>query len=299
MTLPNFFIVGAAKAGTTSFFEYLAQHPQVYVPFCKEPHYFSRAPHPAIAKNDAEYEKLFAESAGSKAVGEASVTYLADPEAAGRIHRLIPGARIIVFLRHPVKRAYSAWWQMYNLGYENLPFEDALDKEQERFDSASFRGTCPVHYTFYLYFRNGCYAPAVQRYVDLFGRDMVKVYIFEQAVSRLEETCRDLFSFLDIDSRFKPDLKVHNASQVARNRTMQQLLADPPGILKRGFDAMPIQMRRALYKPLKALYWFNTKKAERPVMDGAVKQNLAQQYKPHIHDVEELLKLDLHDWYTV
>jgi len=297
MVLPNFIIVGAAKAGTTSFFEYLAQHPDVYVPFCKEPHYFSDAPHPALVKNDKEYAELFSAGKDKKAVGEASVTYLADENAAFRIKELIPDVKIIIFLRNPVARAYSAWWQMYQLGYDNLGFAEALQAEAERERSHEFRASCPVHYTFYQYFTNGLYSSQVKRYLDLFGKDQVKIYIFEEAVRNLRETCRDLFSFLGIDPHFEVDFKIYNASQVARFEGLQKTLADPPVFLKKIYDAMPLAVKKSIYKLLKSFYWANTKTVKRPAMDAAFKQELLKRYLDDIQKLESVLNRDLRLWY--
>ena len=297
MVLPNFLIVGAAKAGTTSFFEYLAQHPDVYVPFCKEPHYFSDAPHPALVKNDLEYAELFVEGKDKKAIGEASVTYLADEEAAFRIKKLLPDVKIIIFLRNPVARAYSAWWQMYQLGYDDLDFKEALKAEEKRESSHEFRYSCPVHYTFYRYFKNGLYSSQIKRYIDLFGRDRVKIYIFEEAVKNLKETCRDLFLFLGIDSDFEVDFKIYNASQVARFKVLQKTLADPLPFFKKIYDSMPLTVKKTVYKFLKLLYWTNTKTVKRPAMDTALRQELLKKYLSDIRELEKILNCNLGLWY--
>ncbi|RKY80403.1 hypothetical protein DRQ07_05510 [candidate division KSB1 bacterium] len=297
MALPNFLIVGAAKAGTTSFFEYLAQHPEVYVPFCKEPHYFSNAPHPKLAENDEEYEKLFDGVKNEKAIGEASVTYLADPEAPFKIKNLIPDVRIIIFLRNPVNRAYSAWWQMYQLGYDNLDFQGVLEAENQRDTSEKFRSECPVHYTFYQYFKNGLYFAQVKRYFELFGEDKVKVYIFEEAVKNPEHICRDIFKFIGVNPGFTPEFKVYNASQVARFKKVQKILANPPGFIKKGFDSLPIGLKQTIYKPLKSLYWLNTKKQSRPVLDKNLKEELMKRYLPDIKKLEGLIGRNLMIWY--
>ena len=138
MTLPNFLIVGAAKSGTTSLFEYLAQHPEVYVAVCKELHYFSDAPYPKLANSDKEYENLFVGIINEKAIGESSVSYLSDTEAPYRINKLLKDVKIIILLRNPVDRAYAQWGHMYRLGYEKLTFSQGLSQEASRIKSESF-----------------------------------------------------------------------------------------------------------------------------------------------------------------
>src|SRR5882672_9220913 len=116
MKLPNFFIVGAPKAGTTSLYYYLSHHPEVFMSPVKEPNFFSYDEtvkqnlyhkEKGVGKFE-EYRQLFASSNGHhKAIGEASVSYLFYPSVPQRIHELVPKAKIIISLRNPVERAYS------------------------------------------------------------------------------------------------------------------------------------------------------------------------------------------------
>src|SRR5215210_5286768 len=120
LTLPNFIIVGAAKAGTTALYWYLSEHPAVYMSPVKETFYFAYGVdeagrllygdpevHRFPVKTLREYEALFAAAGDASAIGEASPIYLECPQSAGRIRELIPAARIVASLRQPVDRAYS------------------------------------------------------------------------------------------------------------------------------------------------------------------------------------------------
>src|SRR3712207_1803805 len=125
MTMPNFFIIGAQKAGTTSLYHYLKQHPQVYMSPVKEPFFFNheigpdgevlkerfggpgRSRNPKFA-NLEEYCTLFEAVRDEEAIGEASVLYICVPGTAERIERYAPGAKAIALLRDPADRAYSA-----------------------------------------------------------------------------------------------------------------------------------------------------------------------------------------------
>ena len=131
MTLPNFLILGAQKAGTTSLFDYLGQHPEVYPSPIKETHFFDhggvrqtyagpvRIPGPKI-KSLEEYEGLFDGVRDEKAVGEATPTYLYLPGVAERIRHHVPEARLIAILRDPVERAYSGYQHAVRNGRERL-----------------------------------------------------------------------------------------------------------------------------------------------------------------------------------
>ena len=136
--LPNFIIIGAAKAGTTALYWYLSEHPAVFMSRVKETNYFAYGVddagrllygdpdvHRFPVKSLAEYEQLFAEAGAAPAVGEASPIYLECPQAPGRIQELLPAARLICSLRHPVERAYADYL-MY-LWRRGRRFEPARD----------------------------------------------------------------------------------------------------------------------------------------------------------------------------
>src|SRR5579859_3390407 len=120
-TFPNFFIIGAARSGTTSLEEYLCQHPDIFITTKKESHFFAADRFPPtfkgpgddrlnerVIRDEESYGQLFADKQGTKAIGETSVFYLCYPHSAERIAQAVPDAKIIILLREPVARAYSA-----------------------------------------------------------------------------------------------------------------------------------------------------------------------------------------------
>jgi hypothetical protein len=136
--LPNFIVIGAAKAGTTSLHWYLAEHPQVFVTPAKDPSFFAYGVdaegrllwgepefHRFPVRTVDEYERLFAGAGDAPAVGEVSTMYLECPQSAARICKLLPAARIICSIRHPVDRAYSDY-VMY-LRHRGRRFDPARD----------------------------------------------------------------------------------------------------------------------------------------------------------------------------
>src|SRR5690242_16429130 len=129
--LPNFFIVGAARAGTTSLHGYLSQHPEIFLTERKDSHFFTAHHFPGTGPGDEtvnrrvihdeeQYLQLFASARGKKAIGEASPFYLCLPEAAERIARAVPEAKILMILREPVARTYSAYTLLARDGRETL-----------------------------------------------------------------------------------------------------------------------------------------------------------------------------------
>ena len=218
---PNFFLVGAAKAGTTSIWQYLQGHPEIFMSdTAKEPHYFlwaeeqnsfdlgdwQRVEKPYHSSWDA-YLKLF-EGAGEPVVGEASVFYLAHPSAPQKIHARCPDAKILMVLREPVSRAYS-WYNFNRMRHEEScpSFRAALERELASEN---------------LYYANqyiglGLYADQVQRYIGTFGRDRVKVVLFDDLRADASAVLRDVFEFLGVDPncsidttrQLNPTLKRH------------------------------------------------------------------------------------------
>ncbi len=183
MTLPNFLIIGAAKSGTTSLYVYLMQHPEIYMSPVKETHFFSfdseskmtKGPgdpiHKAITDFN-EYQALFDGVTDEKAIGEASTSYLYRPEAPGRIHKILPDAKLIAILRNPADRAFSAYMHVVRDERETAKdFAEALSYEENR----KAAGWEPIwHFT-----SVGHYYEHLKRYYDLFHPDQIKVYLHE------------------------------------------------------------------------------------------------------------------------
>src|SRR5437588_7141599 len=171
---PNFLIAGAAKAGTTSLHDYLGQHPDIYMSTFKEPNYFV----PGYAYEDWEdYLALFAGARGETAVGESSTGYLYCEESPLRIKSTLGDVKIILILRNPARRAASLYWWMVREGYENAPsFADALERESSRARDPDFRANCPQFFPDYLYYTTGLYSEQVERFLETFGPDSVRIY---------------------------------------------------------------------------------------------------------------------------
>ena len=149
MTLPNFFIIGAAKSGSTSLYHYVKQHPQIYMSPLKEPKFFALAgekldfPGPGDQENVSRaitdihsYRNLFQGRTTEIVIGEASVLYLYSRRAINHIWQSIPNAKLIAILRHPVDRAYSNFLSLRRPNHEPIAdFSQALQQEEARIQS--------------------------------------------------------------------------------------------------------------------------------------------------------------------
>lgn len=299
MVLPNFLIVGAAKAGTTSLYDYLGQHPDLFFSDVKGSHFFS-ATKAFTARNLDEYRALFASQRGEKAIGETCVSYLFDPTSPARIQAALGAVRILISLRNPVERAFSHWQYFYNLGWEELTFEQALAAEEERFYSETFQKTCPAPVpSGYFYFRRGLYTAQVQRYLETFGPERVKILIFEDWVQDPVAACQGIFRFLEIDPTFAPTIEVKNAAHITRNRRLHDILVTRrPKWITATYQNSPVWLRNLFFRLGKKIYWANMSAAQRHTLSSEARAVLLDRYLEDIHQLEALIQRDLSFWYS-
>lgn len=197
---PNLFIVGAARAGTTSLWYLLKQHPEVFMPadiLWKEPSFFSNL---TGMKDEMDYLSLFSMASGDeKYIGEASSVYLTDPDSAKRVHEFAPNAKIIIMLRNPVQRAYSLYNWMVQEGYEySRTFEEALARESKRQKKRIPNILEPEYYYDYMYYSSGVYVPQIERYTEIFNPQNIFIGLFEDFIAAPERFMKEITDFLKI-----------------------------------------------------------------------------------------------------
>ena len=211
--LPNFLIVGAAKSGTTSLYEYLRQHPDIFMPEWKELSFFIGDPFGPLHKvKKAEYYyKVFVKAKRQEAIGEASTSYLFDEAAPKIIKKELGTVKILIVLRDPVAMSYSLYnHQVRREGETISNFETALAIEEDRKKDAEFKQKCYGWHANYYYCQRGFYYEQVKRYLDTFGSDHVKIFLFDQLKKDSVKVVQEAYRFLGIDDSFTPEIKVHN-----------------------------------------------------------------------------------------
>jgi Sulfotransferase domain len=200
--LPTFLVVGAMRSGTTSLYRYLQAHPQVHIPR-KEIHFFDRR----FDRGLDWYRSRFEGWSGEPAIGEATPTYMYEPEAVARIAEVLPEVRVVAMLRNPVDRAYSHYWMEHARGRDPRTFEEAVEAELGGDGSD--------------YLERGRYLPQLERLEATFGRARVHVALLEDLErspgSTYAETCR----FLDVDDQFRPDDLGRRVNRFVRFRSMR------------------------------------------------------------------------------
>ncbi len=297
----SFFVIGAARSGTTSLHHYLAQHPQVFLPPMK-PRYLALAgeavtwngPGDADLLRNAitrpeDYRALFAGVRDEAAVGEVSTLYLYTPFVAPRIREAFPGARIIALLRNPAERAFSAFMTMRRRALEPLAdFAEALDAEPERIArSWSFAW----HYR-----RMGFYYEQLARYYALFPRSHLRVYLFDDFSTDPLPVLADCFRFLGVDTGFHPDVStIHNPSGLPRSRAVEYLVARPNPLRAMARVLLPLRLRRRLGQaPLAAR--LHARNTVRTVMPADIRRALLAGYHDDLLRLQDLIDRDLGHW---
>jgi hypothetical protein len=290
---PNFFIVGAAKSGTTSLWMYLKQHPEVYMPQAiehKEPAFFCDI---YGYKDFDTYLSLFTEAKDKKAIGEASHAYLTSPESAAWIQKFYPHAKIIIILRNPVERAYSLYNWMIGAGYEWIyPFEKALIVEEERLKDSYFKHHNPEYFYNYLYFNSGLYASQIERYFQLFSGEQIKVLLFEDLKNNPVTTTQNIYNFLEVNSSFIPQVDIHNRAHTPYSALAQYFFRQKlPKYLHKSGITKAKKIQKIAFNTNLFLGQFKQKKIK-----DCIKHNLQEKYRENIQKTANLIKRDLDFW---
>jgi len=221
--LPDFVIVGAQRAGTTSLYKYLTEHPDVgRVRLGKGVHYFDTNAERSMAWYRSHFPLDPSKIPFRKRpahVGEGAPYYMFHPECPQRIDEALPGVKVIAILRDPVERAHSQWVHESARGFESLPFEDALRAEPERLSGQEALLKDPAGRSFehqhHSYVARGQYAPQVQRLWDVFGHDRTLVLSSTKLFSDPAATYAATLSFLGLPSH-QATYEVHNARSYSK-----------------------------------------------------------------------------------
>jgi hypothetical protein len=298
--LPNAFLVGAMKSGSSWLAKQLERHPSVFVPGVKEPNllvspggrgFDLRGPRPPeelfrrmhrfSAGTVADYEGMYAEGEGTAVRVDASIRYLVSGLAADRIARLCEATgippRILVILRDPVERTWSHWQMHRAMGIEPLGFSAALAAEEARMadgwsDDWAYKG----------YSRYDRHLP---RYLDRFGRENVHVEIQEEAVADPAAAMARVFAFLGLDPALAAKGDPAKAVRV-KKRTGSSEIEQVAQYWRPGWRrALPRPLRQAVWRFLEAV---NARSGERQ-MPKEVRAALADEFRPVVSGTEDLL----------
>ena len=300
MTMPNFLVIGAAKAGTTSLYNYLKEHPQIYMSPHKEPRFFALEGKPIdfqgpgdltrfkFVTNIESYLALFEEVYHEVAIGEASPWYLYVPQAPKRIKNHIPNAKLIAILRDPVERAYSNFLHAVSEELEPLnDFTQAMEAEEERIrHNWSYRW----HYK-----QKGFYSVQIKRYYALFDRDQIRFYLYDDFITSPMSVMQDIFRFLGVDDTFVPNTsQKHNVSRLPKNKMLDKLFRQPNSMKSLLKPFFPSSLRKQVKTNL-----INLNFQKKPQLLPEVRKQLIEEYREDILRLQELIQRDLSAWLKI
>ena len=284
--IPNFFIVGAPKSGTTSFFKYLDGHPDVFMSPLKEPNFFSYdvieqqglfyAEKGVSTLND--YLKLFKEVTNQKVIGEASVSYLFYDGIAEKIKVFNAESKVLILLRNPVERAISHYEMDYRLGYVKKPLLEIINSNQIS-DKLHFQQ----------YIELGLYSNQIKRYKNVFDERHLKIYLTDEFISDPRHVIQDLYHFLNISENYSPDLRVsHNSYLNPKNRLIANIYRSK-WLRSVAKNILPGKLTSVIKH-----YLF---KSERNEIDEKLITQLKLIYKADILSTEKVIGKTLSNWY--
>jgi hypothetical protein len=281
MNKTNLFIVGTAKSGTTSFHNYLHQHPNISMSEIKETNFFS---FDEIEKNNLYYNdnsvkseklylNLFRNSSDEKYLGESSVSYLFYESVPQRLFDYNPDAKILIFLRNPAHRAFSHYLMDYSAGYFNYSFEEII--QNEGIPKQVYQQIVSL----------GMYADQVKRYYTLFGKEQVKIILFEEASLNLLETLKEIESFLKLSNYDKYDKTKRNI-----------FLGSGKGIVFVLYRSQQIKKILKLLLPKRITDKFKStflKGTRKPVINEENRNFLKKIYSKNIEETSSIIGRDL------
>ncbi len=307
---PDFFIIGAAKAGTTSLVEYLSQHPGIFFSPIKEPHFFSSDIKPenfnqryynnvvidlneyfsqkplkpvfeAYVRTEEQYKQLFEGAKPEQVKGEASTTYLYSRESAQNIKQFVPEAKIIAVLRNPLERAYSHYLMALKFGFTSLSFMDAIQEDQYKPEKGWGISE--------LFLELGLYYEQLKRYYDHFNSEQIKIIFQDDLYQKPKETLDQLTDFLALASFPFDTGSNHNTAGVPRFSFINELL-NKWGLRMRLGAMLPSKLKQTL----KGFY---LKTPNETLQDHPeAKAFLLDYYREDIRKTENLLNTDLSEW---
>jgi hypothetical protein len=292
MTMPDFLIIGAAKSGTTTLYEYLCQHPKIYMSHPKEPDFFALDSH--YAKGLEWYSSLFSDAKPDGICGEASTTYSRlqqHPQAAKRIAQNLPNVKLIYIMRHPVERAYSFYVHRLK-GARHKPelavpntFEEAIEQQSEFLDSSY-------------------YLQQIEEYLQFFPKESFLFLLMEDLIKNPVGTVNQVFNFIGAD----PQVDLNSDSPIVANKAsdnpawfVRSQLMSPfkalPGAKAIG-SLLPKNFKNLAYQAIERLNYDSWVKQQYlpPPMLPETRQKLLAQFAEPNQKLAEFLNRDLSHW---
>lgn len=296
---PDFIVLGAPKAGTTSIYFYLKQHPDIFLPTNKEPGFFAFEnmdmdqfyyPKPMNVRTStltdrAKYTQQFAEARTDQKSGDMSTIYLSSPNAPAAIKKYDPNAKMVAILRNPVARTFSHFTHLRIDGLEPAPnIITAVNAEKERIAQ-----NC---YPSYFYTQASFYSQQLERYYAIFPKENIKVILYED-LKNMDQLLVDLFTFIGVDPSVPIDstVKFNVTGRIPRFPWLHQMLRGDKSYKKGIKEKLPVTKWASIH----ALY-DRVMLGEPAKITAEEEKFLATIFVDDIKKTSELIGRDLSGW---
>lgn len=296
--LPDFLVIGAAKAGTTALFKALGRHPSIFCSPKKEPGFLAfegqanrytdpwwPAKEKRLIFNKTDYLRLFAQCPEGAKAGEASTRYLSSLSAPACAARYMPHARLVAILRHPVERGYSQWLHLRQEGQEPLAnFEAAWLAEKDRI-AQGWQSS-------YEYRLRGFYAEALEEWLRFFPREQLLILFYEDWKQSPQECLRQVWRHLGVPEIENPVVTQENvSSRQPRWPWLQHRMTENNALRRWAQRVLPLAVRDTITASVQAVNL-----VPGPRLDPALRAKLAATYHDDLRKVESLTGRDLASW---
>ena len=301
---PNFFIVGGIKCGSTSLYQYLGQHNEIFMSKIKEPSYFSiyggiqtetiflkpekgfkekQLPKKESSKfiqiSEEDYVKLFESKGSEKIFGEATPHYLFDEESPYLIHKKCPNAKILISLRNPIDRCYAWYLSNTRTKEKQKSFKELIEEDLKKI-KLGFKPS--IENTYDNILLPSFYYDSVKKYLELFGEDQVKIIIFEECFpNNIRSTIQEILTFLGID-KTDYDFDMRNTDgYFTPNMKILKILRHP--LITKIGEIIPYDVRVSIYRKIRE------KNRIKPKMQDTERLFLKTIFKEDVKKLEKLL----------
>lgn len=288
MSLPNFFCLGAAKSGTTTLYDILRQHPEIYIPNFKEPHFFDI---PENFENGLDwYARNYYKKANKKIIADFTPSYLFNENAPKRIFESLgKDMKFLVIFRNPVDRAYSHYLHSKRDNHEIEIFEEALELEVSRLKKYKDQFDY-LSYLRHSYLQQGLYAEMIDRYLQYFSLDnFLFIHFEDEFLKDRDLTIRNILDFLKVDNSILLNTDIRsNPSSKEKSRVLKKI------IKKRGwwrkvikFMVPSIQLRQIIRNRIQRI---NSTEFKYQQLSQEVKSDILEKYfREDISNLERII----------
>lgn len=297
--MPNFLVIGCPKAGTTSLYHYLSEHPEIYMSAIKEPHFFAlegkskyfKGPRDDLGyltvngvEDISVYQSLFDGVEKETVMGEASTMYLYFTGTANRIKYHLPHIKLIAILRHPVERAYSHYLHLVRDGREHLPFSQAILQEENRIN----HNWSPV----FFYRKVGLYAEQLKPYFELFSPSQIKIFLYDDWKLDNHTVLSEICSYLGVSDYSINNQEIYNRfNYVPKNKLINKFLVQENKLKSAIKKIIPERLGKMAGDKL-----YNYNSIAPLPMKETVRSELLTYFREDTVELQDIIGMDLSNW---